>query len=156
MATEDNVLASFGVFTAHPEGGQDNLVESKFYQHAIFKFHFPSVDLTWWCHLWCSREDTLTLAGPRSGWPDEESGSVGQQGLVSALCRLVDPVADREKLLTFFGEKTPTVPPSSLMATPISASKASLQERGQGLTAVHDYVLDKAKDKLLLLISLIW
>lgn len=29
---------------------------------------------------------------------------------------------------TFLGEKTPTVPPSSLMATPISASRASLKK----------------------------
>lgn len=32
---------------------------------------------------------------------------------------------------TFFGEKTPTVPPSSRRATPISARSASLQEREQ-------------------------
>lgn len=31
------------------------------------------------------------------------------------------------EVLTFLGENTPTVPPSSLMATPISASRASLQ-----------------------------
>lgn len=30
---------------------------------------------------------------------------------------------------TFLGENTPKVPPSSLMATPISASKASLEDR---------------------------
>lgn len=34
MPTENNVLASFGVFTAHPEGGRDHLVESKFRPHA--------------------------------------------------------------------------------------------------------------------------
>lgn len=36
-------------------------------------------------------------------------------------------LSNRDEHHTFFGEKTPTVPPSSLMATPISASRASLQ-----------------------------
>lgn len=38
-----------------------------------------------------------------------------------------------ERAPTFFGENTPNVPPSSLMATPISASSASLwgQRLGQ-------------------------
>lgn len=53
MATENNVLASFGVFTAHPEGEQDHVVKSKFHPHThtIFEFHFLYADLTWWCHL---------------------------------------------------------------------------------------------------------
>ena len=32
-------------------------------------------------------------------------------------------------LPTFLGEKTPSVPPSSRMATPISANKASLEKQ---------------------------
>lgn len=35
----------------------------------------------------------------------------------------------KKKNLTFLGENTPSVPPSSLIATPISASKASLKNR---------------------------
>lgn len=42
MATENDVLASFGVFTAHPEGGQDHLVETKSRPHShIIWIQFP-------------------------------------------------------------------------------------------------------------------
>lgn len=36
---------------------------------------------------------------------------------------------DLDLVPTFLGENTPKVPPSSLMATPISASNASLEEQ---------------------------
>ena len=41
--------------------------------------------------------------------------------------------------LTFLGENTPRVPPSSLMATPISANRASLRTaESQSETSTHN------------------
>lgn len=53
-------------------------------------------------------------------------------GFYGLTVRITPPLAETktdEQKLTPLGEKTPSVPPSSLMDTPISASRASLRER---------------------------
>lgn len=137
MATKNNVLASFGIFTADPEGRLKTYIEitKNCTVSGWISCQIELIELfTWLCRLWCNRADTRTSVGPRWGSPDEAS----EREICFSVCvslvwsfkRLRSCLASawhRLRTCTFLGEKTPTVPPSSLMATPISANSASLQ-----------------------------
>jgi len=95
---------------------------------------FDSV--TWSHPLWCSTANTRTSADPRLDSPDEESETHTHVSICTlCVCVLYSCVC--VCVLTPLGENTPTVPPSSLMDTPISARIDSLHMETHGS---HDHV----------------
>ena len=71
----------------------------------------------------------LSPGGP-SGLPEELTPHKGLWATQASPSQ--DCTPELERAPTFLGENTPSVPPSSLMATPISASKASLEGQCPG------------------------
>lgn len=72
----------------------------------------------------------LSAQEDSSGLPEELTPQKGLWATQASLSQGCTP--ELEPAPTFLGENTPSVPPSSLMATPISASRASLEGQCPG------------------------